>query len=70
MHSEMTRDMGSTATDTGRLRYLILGASSSGGIDLSTVEVEAILIWRCALRLMTNGGRGRADSFRGRLERR
>ena len=27
MHSEMTREMGSTATDTGRLRYCIRGAS-------------------------------------------
>lgn len=27
MHSEMTKEIGSTATDTGRLRYCMRGAS-------------------------------------------
>jgi hypothetical protein len=34
MHSEMTRDTGSTATETGRLRYCILGASDRGAADI------------------------------------
>lgn len=34
MHSDMTRDTGSTATETGRLRYCILGGITEGPIGL------------------------------------
>lgn len=58
MHSDMTREMGSTATDTGRLRYCILGASARSGERIIASETEggagggSMLLEGCASRLM------------------
>lgn len=56
MHSEMTKEMGSTATETGRLRYRILGVSWLGrswyGVEESGGSEAPIVPASWASRLM------------------
>lgn len=52
MHSDMTKDTGSTATETGRLRYCIRGVSRVAVVAQSRDAVDSIALDARASRSM------------------